>query len=251
LKQFVRLIFTPVWKAWFTLSFVIPFLVLYPFFYLTFITGNIRLAFALKKVWAFLICLFSGIIPVIRYQTKKYTLPKTCVIVSNHTSYLDICLSVFYIRYTALYMGKQELLKAPLFRNFFRYMDIPVDRKSRMGSHKAFMKAGEKIDQGYSMIIYPEGTISNEGKLKPFKNGAFKLAIEKQVPLVPVVNLNNWKLLQNGGFFKSYGGPGLARIIVFDPISTKGMTEENLVDLRSKVFDLINSEIEKYNGSEN
>lgn len=247
----LRLIFTPIWKAWFCLCFAIPFLVLYPFFFLALITKQIRIAFMLKKVWAFLICLFSGIIPVITYQSKKYRLPKRCVIVSNHTSYLDICLSVFYIRYTGLYMGKQELLKAPLFKSFFKYMDIPVDRKSRMGSHRAFVQAGERIDEGYSMIIYPEGTISNEGKLKPFKNGAFKLAIDKQVPVVPVVNLNNWQLLQNGGFFKSHGRPGLARIIVFDPIPTTDLTEENSVNLRDRVFELINQELEKYNGAKN
>ncbi len=148
-------------------------------------------------------------------------------------------------------MAKAELLKAPLFRNFFKYMDIPVNRKSRGDSHKAFIKAGEKLDEGFGLIIYPEGTISNEGELRPFKNGAFKLAIEKQVPIIPVVNLNNWKLLQNGGFFKSFGRPGIARIIVFDPIPTKGLTEENLVALRDKTHSLINEALIKYNGTKN
>lgn len=208
-------------------------------------TGQIRLAYGLKKVWAFLICFFAGIIPVIKYQ-KKYEWPKKCVVAGNHTSYLDICLSVFYMKHTALYMGKVELLKAPLFNIFFKRMDIPVDRKSRMGSHKAFTQAGEKIDQGYGMVIYPEGTIAETGILRPFKNGAFKLAIEKQVPIIPVANLNNWKLLQNGGFFKSLGRPGLARIVVGAPISTKGMTEENLVDLRNQVHAFIQGELDKY-----
>jgi 1-acyl-sn-glycerol-3-phosphate acyltransferase len=249
-KEIVRLILTPVWKTWFALCFAIPFLVLYPFFFLTIHTGNIRAAYGLKKVWAFLICLFAGIIPVIRY-TKKYDWPKVCVVAANHTSYLDICLSVFYMKHTSLYMAKIELMKAPLFKIFFKGMDIPVDRKSRMGSHKAFVDGGVKIDQGYSMCIYPEGTISNEGALRPFKNGAFKLAIEKQVPIIPVANLNNWKLLQNGGFFKSYGRPGLANIVVGEPIETKGMTEENLVDLRNQVHAFIQAELDKYNGTKN
>lgn len=148
-------------------------------------------------------------------------------------------------------MGKTELLKIPLFGAFFKYMDIPVNRKSRTGSHKALLQAGEKIDKGYSVIIYPEGTISNEGKLKSFKNGAFKLAIEKQVPIIPVVNLNNWQLLQNGGFFKSFGRPGYSRIVIGEAIPTKGLSEENLVDLRSKAYSFIHQELEKYHGSEN
>lgn len=176
-------------------------------------------------------------------------MPQPCVFVGNHTSYLDICLSTFYIDHTALYMGKVELLKAPLFRTFFKGMDIPVNRKSRLDSVKALVNSGKAIDKGRSMVIYPEGTISNYGKLKPFKNGPFKLAIDKQVPIVPVVNVNNWELLQNGGFFKSNGRPGIARTVVLEPISTVGMTEENLVDLREKVFKLINDTLHQYYGS--
>lgn len=118
-------------------------------------------------------------------------------------------------------------------------------------SHRAFKKAGEVIDSGISVVIYPEGTISDKGKLKPFKNGAFKLAIEKQVPIVPVVNLNNWHFLENGGFFKSNGRPGIPKIVVGEVISTEGMTDENLVELRDKVFNFTKNELEKYHGKEN
>lgn len=178
-------------------------------------------------------------------------MPQPCVFAANHTSYLDIVLSTFYIDHLALYMAKAELLKAPLFKIFFQGMDIPVNRKSRIDSHKAFISAANEIGKGRSMVIYPEGTISNEGKLKPFKNGPFKLAIDKQVPIVPIVNLNNWKLLQNGGFFKSLGRPGIARIVILEPIETIGMTDENLVDLREKVHKLINDTLHHYHGSKN
>jgi len=245
--EVIRLILTPIWKVWFLLVFTVCFLLLYPFFWLALQTRQLHVAFFLKKVWAAGIVFFSGIVPVIRYADgKKYRLPKQCVIVCNHTSYLDIVLSVFYIRHLALFMGKTELLKVPLFCIFFKKMDIPVDRRSRMGSHKAFMRAAEEIDKGNAMIIYPEGTIASDGKLKPFKNGAFKLAIDKQIPIIPVTNLNNWELLQNGGFFKSFGRPGLARIVVHPPISTVGMTEENLVDLRHQVYNLTKETLEHY-----
>jgi 1-acyl-sn-glycerol-3-phosphate acyltransferase len=79
-------------------------------------------------------------------------MPQPCVFVGNHTSYLDIVLSTFYIDHLALYMGKAELLKAPLFKTFFKGMDITVNRKSIKDSHRAFMKAGEEIDKGRSMV---------------------------------------------------------------------------------------------------
>ena len=84
-----------------------------------------------------------------------------------------------------------------------------------------------------------EATIEAKGQLKPFKNGAFRLAIENQVPVVPITYLGNWKLLQNGGFFKASGRPGMARVVVHAPVSTKGMTEEDLVPLRHRVRETI------------
>lgn len=143
-------------------------------------------------------------------------------------------------------MAKQELDKAPLFNIFFKRMNILVDRKSKVGSHKAFLKAAEHIDKNQSVFLFPEGTISKEApKLRVFKNGAFKLAIDKQIPVVPVVFLTNWKIMQNGGFFKSNGRPGVAKIVINKPIETKGMTEQDLVSLKAKVQQVIEYELAK------
>jgi 1-acyl-sn-glycerol-3-phosphate acyltransferase len=107
------------------------------------------------------------------------------------------------------------------------------------------------LDQGLTQVIYPEGTISSQGQLKLFKNGAFRLAIEKQVPIVPVANLNNWWYLQNGGFFKSNGRPGFPEVIVGNPISTKGLDEKNVPELREKVYTFIQLELEKFYARQN
>jgi 1-acyl-sn-glycerol-3-phosphate acyltransferase len=238
----------PIWKLWFFLCFAIPFLILFPFFYIGLVSGKFDFVYRLKRVWTYAISIGTGLFPVIHYQSKKKKLPRPCIIVSNHTSYLDIVFSTFYIDHTAVYMGKYELLQIPLFKYFFKYLDIPVNRKSIKDSHKAFSDAGKKIDEGLSQVIYPEGTISEFGKLKPFKNGAFKLAIEKQVPIVPVANLNNWKYLQNGGFFKSYGSPGRPVIVVGEPIDTREMSEKNIPELKEKVHTFIAKELEKFNG---
>jgi 1-acyl-sn-glycerol-3-phosphate acyltransferase len=209
------------------------------------------MAFKLKRLWTRIICSFSFLYPVIKYTSKKYQLPRPCIIVSNHTSYIDIVLSTLYIDHTAVFMAKAELLKIPLFKYFFIYLDIPVNRKSVTGSHKAFIDAGKKLDQNLSLIIYPEGTISDKGKLRPFKNGAFKLAVEKQVPIVPVVNLNNWWFLENGGFFKSNGRPGIPRIVVGDVIETKGLTHHDIATLKEKVFNFTQQELDKFYGKQN
>lgn len=244
-------IIRPLWKLWLILWFVIPFLLLFPFFYVALVTKKFDRVWRLKRLWARIICFGSFLYPVIYYQKKRTVLPQPCVIVPNHTSYLDIVFSPFYIRETAVFMGKYELLKVPLFKYFFVYLDIPVNRKSITGSHKAFAEAGKKIDEGLSVIIYPEGTIGNRNKLKVFKNGAFKLAIDKQVPIVPVVNYNNWWFLENGGYFKSNGRPGIPKIKVGEPIPTKGMTEKNLEELKEKVHTFMVTELETFYGKQN
>lgn len=230
------------WKLLFLLNFVLGLLVLYPFFYILLSRREwFPLAFKLKKFWAAWILPIPGIF--VRIERSSNSIPQPCIYCSNHVSYLDIVVSYILIPDYFIFMGKQELDKAPLFRIFFKDMNILVDRKSTISSHRAFMRAGQELKEGRSVFLYPEGTISSAGKLRGFKNGAFKLAIEQQVPIVPITFLNNWKILQNGGFFKSHGRPGISRIIMHEPIPTAGMTEDDLVSLRSKVHEIISNDL--------
>ena len=203
-------------------------------------------AFQLKKFWARWILLIPGIFIKVKYETPAEELPHPAVYCANHSSYLDIVMSYLVIPRYYVFMGKQELDKAPLFRIFFKEMNILVERGNNKSSHNAFVRAAQEIDKGNGAFIYPEAGISSNGKLRGFKNGAFKLAIEKQVPIVPITYLNNWRLLQNGGFFKSYGGPGVSNIIVHTPIPTAGLTENDLVSLKTKVYETISKELERY-----
>ncbi len=232
------------WKLLFLLNFVLGLLVLYPIFYILLSRKKwFPLAFKLKRFWAAWILLIPGLFVKITKKTSLKALPQPCIYCSNHVSYLDIVVSYILIPNYFVFMGKQELNKAPLFRIFFREMNILVDRKSTMSSHRAFVRAAFELKKGHSVFLYPEGTISSSGKLRGFKNGAFKLAIEQQVPIVPITFLNNWTLLQNGGFFKASGRPGISRIIIHEPIPTTGMTDEDLVSLRSKVHHIISTDL--------
>ena len=138
-------------------------------------------------------------------------------------------------------MAKAELRSVPLFGLFFKDMDIAVDRGSNVAGHKAFERAASDLDKGHSVVMFPEGTIpDNVPELGAFKNGPFKLAIDKQVPIVPITFINNYKILPAKIWTTNSGGPGIARVFIHEPISTKGMTEDNMVSLRQQVFDTIN-----------
>lgn len=143
-------------------------------------------------------------------------------------------------------MGKRELAKVPLFNIFFKKMNILVDRKSITDAHKAFKRAGDEIDKGNSVIIFPEGTISREApKMKPFKNGAFKLAVEKQIEIVPITFVNVYKRLQDTPFLQGKAGPGITKIVIHKPVSTVGYTDENIDELKQKIKTIIESGLTK------
>ena len=245
--RYLLIIPRALWKLLFVANFVAGLLILFPFFYILLSKRTwFPIAFKLKRFWAHWILIISGIFVKIKSTVSMHELPEKAVYCANHASYLDIIISYLVVPHYFVSMGKQEISKAPLFSIFFKEMNILVDRKSRTGSHKAFLKAGKVLENGRSVFLFPEGGISNHGKLLNFKNGAFRLAIENQVPIVPITYLNNWKLLQNGGFFKSIGKPGIARVIVHPPIPTIGMKADDLVSLRSKVHAIISNDLNKY-----
>src|SRR5690606_7735511 len=98
---------------------------------------------------------------------------------ANHTSFLDIPVVAVAIPGMFHFMAKHELSKIPLFGLFFRTIDIAVPRGNHRGSHKAYQLAAQKINQGGSIMVFPEGGIlPNAPKLKAFKSGAFRLAFE-------------------------------------------------------------------------
>jgi len=236
LRVYAGMIPRVLWKSFFVLNFALGLLLLYPFFILL-LSGKPRYnaAYRVLQFWGRWVLYVPGIIPKVKWEFDPAELPPQAVFVANHTSYLDIVESFCFLPRYHAYMVKQEAGKAPLLRVLFRDMHILVLRQSRLASHKAFLRAAEKLEQGHSVFIFPEGTISTHGQLRLFKNGAFRLAIEKQVPVVPITYCNNWRLLQNGGFLKVPGRPGRARIVVHRPVETKGLGEEDLVSLRSQV----------------
>lgn len=144
-------------------------------------------------------------------------------------------------------MGKIELLKNPVLKLFFKSIDVPVDRASKIGSYRALKKVEENIKKGISIILFPEGTMSLKApELGEFKNGAFKMAVDQQVEIVPVSFLNNYRILPGSG--KRYGSiPGLLKAYVHAPVSTIGLkTEEDIEKLKQNIVNLMDQKLQSY-----
>lgn len=142
------------------------------------------------------------------------------MIVANHSSALDILLMYVMVPGSFHFIAKEEHARTPLFGVMFGHTHIPMDRKNPLKASKAMEKAKEDLRRGIPIAVFPEGTMNkNERGLLPFKSGAFKLAAEVGVPLVPVAFPDHPRLLPRiYDVFYPKGGPGLSRVYVGKPL---------------------------------
>jgi 1-acyl-sn-glycerol-3-phosphate acyltransferase len=189
----------------------------------------------LRGFWGYWSSFFSGI----RYKyeiEEPIDWSRTYIICPNHTSNLDITAVSILAKNNYSFMGKEELLDGFVTGLYFRTIDIPVNRDSKMSSFRAFKKASERLESGQSMMIYPEGKIPQiyPPQLQEFKNGPFRLAIEHKVPIIPITSLDTWQIMWDSGH--KYGSkPGVCHIFVHKPIETADLTIEDTDMLREKV----------------
>lgn len=232
-------------SVWFYILFLGFFVLAFPFFILTL---SIRSRFThdiahyINKIWGILITFPSGI-RIRSENAEKIKKGEVYIFAPNHASYLDIPVCNVGIPISFRFMGKAELVDIPFFGWMFGRLHIAVKRESRKESYNSFHKAREKLKQGVSVLIYPEGTIPDKKSviLGRFKDGAFRLAIENQVPIVPVVMIGTDTALPDDG--KLMLRPAKIRVIFEDPIETKGMTIEDVQTLKTKVYDLIHKKL--------
>ncbi|MBK9400641.1 MAG: 1-acyl-sn-glycerol-3-phosphate acyltransferase [Bacteroidetes bacterium] len=244
--KYLSFLLRRIWCVWFFLSGFLFFLPLYPVFLLLLSREDWFIyAWRLKKIWAHWILFTTGI----WYTIKKESAldPKQAYIITpNHSSYLDILTANIAFPNYFHFMGKAELRNVPMFNIFFKRMNISVDRSSIKDSHKAYKRARKDLVKGISLAIFPEATIPPcAPELGPFKNGAFKLAIEMQIPIVPITFLDNWSIFPDRENAKMLLRPGRSRIIIHKAISTTGLTEADANSLRDQVREIIRNAIEK------
>lgn len=159
----------------------------------------------------------------------------------NHFSYIDIP-TMGLNPVNAVFVGKSEMEGIPLFGWMYRNLHITVDRTKLKSKYATLIKSLEALDKGKSLIIFPEGGIYTKEppQMTRFKDGAFRAAIEKQIPLVPVTIPNNWIILPDEEFLLRWG---TVHVIFHEPIETKGLTIADLDRLKSEVYKVIDLEL--------
>jgi 1-acyl-sn-glycerol-3-phosphate acyltransferase len=156
------------------------------------------------------------------------------VVVSNHLSTLDIMVCFLAVPVPIRYLAKKELFRIPLLAQAMRAVGIiEVDRQARSSIHNSVNRqAKQLIEHKRSLIIYAEGTRPRDGVMKPFKKGAFTMAISSQLPVLPLSIHGTYQAAVPGKPW-FHGGPVTA--IIDPPIVTAGMSQGDADDLRDRV----------------
>jgi 1-acyl-sn-glycerol-3-phosphate acyltransferase len=243
----MKRLFKSVHLYYFQLWLGLFFTSLYPVIYY-FSRSPVRFNGMNKMRWLFsyLSSLFSGFLFRFNYE-QNIDWSKRYIICANHTSNLDITALILLVKRNYVFFGKEELLKNFITGIYFRTIDIPVNRESKISAFRAFKKAEEKLKDGKTVVIFPEGMISEHYPpvLQPFKNGPFRLAIEQGVQILPVTICNNWNLMWDDG--KRHGtNPGICDIRVHAPIDTKNLIADDAEGLKNKVFTIISEQLDTY-----
>ena len=164
--------------------------------------------------------------------------------VSNHTSMADIMMMLYVCKNPFVFVGKKELSKIPLFGFFYKRTCILVDRESPKSRRDVFDSAQQKLNQGLSICIFPEGGVPDDKSipLDVFKDGAFRLAIEHNIPIAPLTFHDN-KERFSYDFFS--GSPGKMRVKVHEVIPTGILGLEDKRMLKNQTREIILKELQE------
>jgi len=196
----------------------------------------------INRWWARLMFTFI-FIPYHTEYRAKLDPKKQYIFCPNHFSYIDIP-SVGLASHNTIFVGKSEMAKVPLFGFMYRKLHITVDRSKLKSRYASLEKSMQAIDEGKSLVIYPEGGIVTEKEpvLSRFKDGAFRVAIEKQIPIVPVTIPFNWIILPPDEFLLRWHP---LKVIFHEPIETSLLTLKDLDSLKEKVYHVIDTELKQ------
>ncbi len=174
--------------------------------------------------WAKSICTAGGVVVSVT-GTEKLDSEKPYIFAANHQSQFDIFALQGFLGVDFRWLAKKELFQVPIWGPAMRKAGyIPVDRSHGRQALKSLGEAAQKIAAGTSVIIFPEGTRSKDGKIKDFKAGAMILAIKSGVEIVPVAIDGTYEILPKGKLLMK---PGNVAIRVGNPIATKDCTSKD------------------------
>ncbi len=226
------------WRIWFYFLTAIPVIIMFPFLtlFLMFPNGYRPFFWVARHIWSRIVLLGMGFSVKVNNMSELDN-KQSYVFVANHSSYIDVMLMFLIADQPFVFVGKKELVKIPFFGYLYRRAAIMVDRSSSKSRFGVYSRARKVFEKGYSVCIFPEKEYNDETiLLNTFKQGAFKLAIEHQLDICPIVFLD---CKRKYPWYSTHGYPGKLRVDIYPTISSKGLSEKDIPILQHKTFGLI------------
>jgi len=162
--------------------------------------------------------------------------------VSNHQSLFDIPIFFSTLNKQMGFVAKSDLERLPIFNKWIALIkSVFIDREDPRQSLKAIQQGISLLKDGYSLVIFPEGTRSKCDEMSDFKKGSLRLAIKSEVPIVPITISGSYKLFELNKRVAS----GKVDFIIHDPIKTQGLSKEEANNLSEKVQSIIGDTLDK------
>lgn len=237
--KYIKAPFYILYRIWFYILVTIPILIMFPLLFISILKEKwFPFSFKLARIWAKVILFGMGYFVVIKKE-QELEKRKSYIFIANHTSMTDIMLMLYIVKDNPfVFVGKKELAKIPIFGFFYKRTCILVDRGNSRSKKAVFDLAQKRLDQGLSICIFPEGGVPSDRSLvlDEFKDGAFRLAIDYQIPIVPMSFYDNKKRFSYD-FFS--GGPGKMRAKIHKFVETAGKTQEDKKEIKNHCRQII------------
>jgi 1-acyl-sn-glycerol-3-phosphate acyltransferase len=203
-------------------------------------TGN--LVHIIARIWGKGILFVSGV-KVTVYGLDNIVPSRSYIYMSNHQSNFDIPVLLACLPVQFRWLAKAELFKIPLFGRSMRAAGyVKIDRFNRESAFESINEAAAKMQNGVSVMIFPEGTRSRDGKIRAFKKGGFVMAVDSGAPIVPVILQGTWPIMDKSSLRINAGNVALH---IEKPIDTSGYTRHTKNDLVESVRAIICEGFEK------
>lgn len=234
----------------FSVFLALMFLLL-PLFIYAFVQKPVKGGNLIYKISRFWADVFFRLLGIKNWNFYEETFDKNeeYIFVSNHISYLDIPMMMKVIRGQNIrILGKAEMNKIPIFGSIYKRGTVSVDRENASARSESIEQLIAFVQKKISVFICPEGTFNmTHQPLKSFYDGAFKIAIETQKPILPILFLDTYDRLNYESIFSL--NPGKSRGVFLVQTSTEGLTMNELSFLKEKIFKQMEEALIKYNAS--
>jgi 1-acyl-sn-glycerol-3-phosphate acyltransferase len=231
------------------LVFTVLMLLIFPFTIIASFFGRIRGGNAIMRLcmlwadlWFPLIFIFHK-----RIYESPHDRSKPYIFVSNHISYMDAAILVKAYRQPFRPLGKAEMAKVPVFGFIYKNAIVTVDRSSAANRANSVRVLKSVLKKGISVMVFPEGTFNETTRpVKDFYDGAFRIAIETQTPIKPVLFLDAYRRMNYKSLLSIT--PGISRLLYLEEIPVSSYTLADLEKLKQVVHDVMTKKMIEYNG---